>query len=239
MRMISLLLLTAFSTPAAADWGDYDYQEERELGLATDGVTSFEIDAGAGDLTVVGVDGTAGIDVRATVLVEGATGDKAADFIEQRMVLTLTRDGETARLEADFRDGMSSGKRGAIALDIRLPKGIDLVIDDGSGALEVRDTGAAVVIDDGSGSIRVAHAGDVVIDDGSGSIDVSDVNGDVDVDDGSGGMTLARISGSVTVDDGSGSIDVTDIGGDFTVIDGGSGSINYAAVAGEVNLPRD
>lgn len=239
MRMITLLLLSAAFSPAVADRGDYDYQEDRELSLATDGIASFEIDAGAGNLAVVGVDASDSIEVRAAVLVEGASGEKAAEFVEQRMVLMLVRDGDTARLVADFRDGMSFGKRGAIDLDIRLPKGIDLVIDDGSGALEVSDTGAAVFIDDGSGSIRIARSGDVVIDDGSGSIDVSDVNGDVDIDDGSGGMTLARISGSVTVDDGSGSIEVTDVGGDFTVIDGGSGSINHSAVAGEVKLPRD
>jgi len=239
MRTITLFLVMLFAAPALADWDDYDYREERELTLATAGITSFEIDAGAGSLAIAGVDGAQSIDVRATVLVEGAEDDKAASFVERRMVLTLERDGDRARLVADFRDAMSFGKSGAIALDIRMPEGIDLRIDDGSGAIEVVGTGAAVAIDDGSGSIMVANSGDVTIDDGSGSINVSDVTGDVDVDDGSGSVTLERISGNVIVDDGSGSIRVADIGGNFTVIDGGSGSINHSAVAGRVNLPED
>ena len=239
MRTTTLLLAMLFAAPVLADWDDYDYREERELTLATAGITSFEIEAGAGSLAIAGVDGARSIDVTATVLVEGAQGDKAASFVEQRMVLTLERDGDKARLVADFRDAMSFGKRGAIALDIRMPEGIDLYIDDGSGSMEVADTGAAVAIDDGSGSITIANSGDVSIDDGSGSINVSDVTGNVNIDDGSGSMTLERISGDVVIDDGSGSINVTDIGGDFTVIDGGSGSINHSAVAGQVDLPED
>lgn len=239
MRSSILLSLLALALPAYADWNDYDYQEERELALDAGGVTALRVDAGAGSLAIRGVEGSDRIEVLATVLVSGAEGEKAQAFIEDRMVLTLDRSGNRAELVADFKDSMGFGKRGAIALDVRMPKGIDLDIDDGSGSIEVRDTEGALVINDGSGSISARNVAAVRIDDGSGSIELQDASGDVNIDDGSGSIRISGVAGSVVVDDGSGSIDVADVQGNFRVIDAGSGSVNYSGVAGEVDVPDD
>lgn len=239
MRPSVLLLLLGLALPAHAGWGDYDYKEERELSLDAGGLKSLRVDAGAGSLSVRGVDGSDRIEVLATVLVAGAEGDKARDYIERRMVLTLDKSGNRGELVADFKDSMGFGKSGAIALDIRVPKGIDLDIDDGSGSIEVRDTEGALEINDGSGSISARNVTDVRIDDGSGSIEITDANGDVRIDDGSGSIKVSRVTGSVVVDDGSGSINVADVQGSFSVVDAGSGSVNYSDVAGEVSLPDD
>ncbi len=239
MRSSFLFLLLALALPAHADWADYDYQEERELALDAGGVKALRVDAGAGSLSIRGVDGSDRIEVRATVLVSGADGDKARKFIEDRMVLALDRSGNRAKLVADFKDSMGFGKSGAIALDIRMPKGIDLDIDDGSGSIEVRDTEGALQINDGSGSISARNVTDVRIDDGSGSIELADASGDVHIDDGSGSIKVNRVAGSIVVDDGSGSINVADVQGNFSVVDAGSGSVNYRDVAGDVNLPND
>jgi hypothetical protein len=225
--------------PAHADWNDYDYQEERELAVDAGGLETFRVDAGAGSLAIEGVDGSDQIEVTATVLVSGAEGDKAREFIEKRMVLTLDRSGDNAELVADFKDGMGFGKGGAIALDVRLPKGIDVDIDDGSGSIEVRGTEGALKINDGSGSITVSEVNDLHIDDGSGSIDVKDVSGDVYIDDGSGSIKVTRVTGNIVVDDGSGSINVADVQGGFKVVDAGSGSVNFRNVAGDVSIPED
>ncbi len=239
MRSLFVFLLLGLALPAFADWDDYDYQEERELAVDAGGLDSLRVDAGAGSLKVHGVDGADRIEVTATVLVSGAKGDKARDFIEDRMVLTLDRSGNRASLAADFRDSMGFGKSGAIALDVRIPKGLDVDIDDGSGSIEVRDTEGAVQINDGSGSISVQNVGDVRIDDGSGSIDVRDASGNVHIDDGSGSIKVSRVTGNIVVDDGSGSINVADVQGSFSVVDAGSGSVNYRDVAGDVSIPED
>lgn len=240
MRSSFLVLLLSLALPAYADWGDYDYKEERELALDAGGLKSLRIDAGAGSLSVHGVGGSDRIEVMATVLVSGAEGDKARDFIEKRMVLSLDRSGNKAELVADFKDGMGFGNdRGAIALDVRIPKGIDVDIDDGSGSIEVRGTEGALQINDGSGSITASNVTDVRIDDGSGSIDLKDVGGDVHIDDGSGSIKVSRVTGSIVVDDGSGSINVADVQGSFKVVDAGSGSVNYRDVAGDVSIPND
>ena len=240
MRSLFLILLVSLALPAQADWGDYDYEEVRELALDAGGLESLRIDAGAGSLTIRGVEGSDQVEVMATVLVSGAEGDKARDFIEKHMVLSLDRSGNKAELVADFKGGMGFGNdRGAIALDVRMPKGVDVDIDDGSGSIEVHGTGSALLINDGSGSITVSDVTDVVVDDGSGSIDLRDISGDVQVEDGSGSIKVSRVAGSIVIDDGSGSIDVADVRGSFKVVDAGSGSVNYRDVAGDVSIPDD
>ena len=239
MRLSLLLLCATMAAPALADWDDYDYQEERELAVDAGGVASFTIDAGAGSLVINGVDGAASIEVTATILVSGAKDEKAREFIADRMILELERSGDRASLTADFKDSMGWRKGGAIALDIRVPKGINLDIDDGSGSIQVYDTVGSVELNDGSGSIKVRNVADVRIDDGSGSIDISDAGGDVWIDDGSGSVTIQGVTGSIVVDDGSGSINVSDVEGDFRVVDAGSGSVNYRDIAGEIDIPED
>jgi hypothetical protein len=237
MRLFLLMLCPLLATQAVADWDDYDYHEERNLSVDADGLTSLRIDAGAGSMKVNGVDGAATIDVTATILVSGARDDKARELIEDRMELTLERNGDKAILIADFGGSMGWSKGGAIALDVRVPKGMDLDIDDGSGSIEIHDTVGAVELNDGSGSIKVSNVAGVRVDDGSGSIDIRDASGDVRIDDGSGSVTVRGVTGSIVIDDGSGSINVSDVQGDFRVVDAGSGSVNYRDVAGEIDVP--
>ena len=240
MRILTLCGALLLATPALADWSDYDYIEDRELTLAAGGLTGLEINAGAGPLEVRGKSGADSITVDATVMVDGAEGDKAREYIEKNMKLTLERNGDTAELVADFKDGMGwNSKSGAIALDITVPPGLALVVDDGSGSMLIENTGADVRIDDGSGSLAIRDVANVVVDDGSGSIEISDATGNVEITDGSGSITVRRVTGNVSVEDGSGSIKVRDVEGDFRVVDDGSGSVNYSDVLGQVDVPED
>ncbi len=239
MRLLMLLSLTTLAAPAFADWDDYDYRETRELSVDASGLTSLSVDAGAGSLEISGVEGAESIEVTATILVSGARDEKAREFIEDRMELELERQGQEATLVADFSGGMGWSKGGAIALDIRVPQGLDLDIDDGSGSINILDTAGAIELNDGSGSIKIENVAAIRIDDGSGSIDILNANGDVRIDDGSGSITVRGVTGSVVVDDGSGSINVSDVQGNFRVVDAGSGSVNYRDIAGEIDVPGD
>lgn len=231
--MRSLILMGMFAASLAqADWNDYE--EVRELELDAGGVEMFRIDAGAGSLKVDGVRGSE-IRVTATIGVNTRNEDKARKAIEERMTLTLERDGDTADLVSSFDNGMF-GKNGWIALEIEMPKGMKLVVDDGSGSIVIRDTEADVVVDDGSGSLQVYNVGALEIDDGSGSIKVEGANGDVSIVDGSGSISVRGVDGSVTIDDGSGSISVADVERDLNVIEDGSGSVTVADVRGDVEI---
>ena len=181
MRSIIVLAMFAASLTHAA-WNGYT--EDRTLELGTDGVSRLEIEAGAGALVVTGASDSDRILVTATINVPDQDDEDALEIIEKRLKLSLEeKDGE-ARLEAYFENsGWSWGDSPSVDVEVSVPHGLELVVDDSSGSLEVTDSQSSVEIDDGSGSIRVAGATSVVIDDGSGSITVTDVAGNVEIED--------------------------------------------------------
>ena len=216
--MRSFIVLAMFTaTLAHAGWSDYE--EVRDLDLDAKGVKRISIDAGAGSMDVTGVDGLDAITVKATIVVEDTDESAAKKIIEKKMVLTLQKVGDEGQLKAFFDHGvMGFGANAHIALEISVPQGLALSINDGSGSMDVTDVKGDVTIDDGSGSIDVRNVAHLKIDDGSGSIDVSGALGDVFIVDGSGSITVEHVQGSVSVDDGSGSIRVSDVENDLVAL---------------------
>lgn len=233
--MRSLIVIAMFTASLGhAAWNGYT--EDRELELDTDGISSFEIDAGAGSLVVTGVEDLHKILVTATINVPDEDEDDAREMIEKGLRLSLEKVRDEARLEAAFEDySWGWGDSPTVDLDVRVPHGLALVVDDGSGSMKIIDVMSDVSIDDGSGSVSVKGANSVVIDDGSGSVTVVGVTGDVEIEDGSGSITVEQVGGSVTIDDGSGSIDVEDVEHDLIIVDDGSGGLNVSNVRGTID----
>lgn len=178
--------------------------------------------------------------MHATVLIDGAEGESAREIISRFMEFSLERDGDEVRLVSVFDvEGLNwRGRSGSIALEIVVPKGMELDIRDGSGSMRIVDTQADVRVEDGAGSLEVRHVGGVDVKDGSGSIRIRDAWGDARIRDGSGSVTVARVAGSVVVEDRSGSIREEDVDGDFRVTGDGSGSVGFANVLGRVDVPE-
>ncbi|MGB5257095.1 MAG: hypothetical protein WBN44_07560 [Woeseiaceae bacterium] len=229
------LVIMAMFLASFADAAWNDYKTVRELRLDASGIESFEIDAGAGKMGVKGVVGLEAIEVVATILVPESDEDDAMELVEKKLRLSLHRAGDRARLVSHFKPGVFGSESAArIDLEIMVPSGLAIEIDDGSGSIELVDLGGDVSIEDGSGSITVAGVVGLSIDDGSGSIDVSSAAGDVSIVDGSGSIKVRSVAGSVTIDDGSGSIKVNDVAQDLIIVDDGSGGFSYADVRGSV-----
>lgn len=233
--MRSILIMAMFTTSLAYAATD-EYEEVRELNLPTRGIDTLSIDAGAGSLDVVGVSGLSEINVIATIQVDTRDDEKAQKKIKSDMVLTLDKSSDTAILKAYFDEGMFGwGDSPAIQLEVRMPEGMHLRIDDGSGSMEVTNVRGDIALDDGSGSITMNDVGGTVeIEDGSGSIVVSGVGGDISINDGSGSIKVRGVAGSVTLDDGSGGIDVSDVEEDLIIVDDGSGGLDFSNIGGHV-----
>lgn len=78
----------------------------------------------------------------------------------------------------------------------------EVEIRDGSGEIEVTGAGRVVIVDDGSGEIDLRNVkGDVVIrEDGSGAITIHEVGGSVRIDDdGSGSVDVVGVAGDLRV----------------------------------------
>lgn len=229
--MRSFIVMGMFAASIAhADWGDYE--EKRDLRLDAAGVTHFSVDAGPGSLKVRGNESAAAIVVVAIVQVDENDEDKAKEIIRERMTLTLERDGDSAQLVSHFKGGYWGNGDGAVALEIEMPAGIPLRIDDGSGSITVEDLTADVSVTDGSGSLKIHDVGAIEVDDGSGSIEIIGAGGDVSIVDGSGSIRVREVRGTVTIHDGSGSIQVEDVDNDVVIEEAGSGSVSVADVRG-------
>lgn len=227
------------ATPSHAD-----FHVQKNLSIDASDVSEFEVEAGAGSLTVVGDESLNEIQVTADIYTDRNNPDN--------YILELTERNGTVYLVAKNRStsGVWNGDSPKIDVRIRTPKHLGLEIDDGSGPMSVNNISGDVRITDGSGSTDINEiTGSLDVKDGSGSLTVSNVKGNVSIDDGSGHLEMSDIKGSVKIDDGSGSIvakrisgaaDIEDGSGDLTVrnvdgpvtIDDGSGSINVENVGG-------
>ena len=211
-----------------------NYTEVRDLTLQSAGLTEFVIDAGSGSLVVTGVDGAAEIMVTATIIIEDKNEKDALQLIEKRLDLQLERDGDRAELKSGFNSSWYWDGNATLDLDVRMPFGIALNVDDGSGSTTISGVTGDVLVDDGSGSIHITNAGSVTVDDGSGSIKVSAASGDVTIIDGSGSIEIQGVGGSVRIEDGSGHIRVDDVEKDLIIEDDGSGGVTFSNVRGSV-----
>lgn len=239
--MKKLIIISAISLVSLSAMSGNKLKFDRSLSMSTDRLTAVEFDVGAGSLDIVGTSGNE-IKINATIESDDFSDmDNLVEAFEDKMMFSIERQSEYAMVYAKAKNNISWGKSKNIMihLEVKLPKGMDLVIDDGSGSITVENIDGKLKIDDGSGSITLRNiANDVQIDDGSGSIQIADVSGNLTIEDGSGSIELKNISGSVAIEDGSGEIIAKTIGGNFKV-DDGSGSIDVKNLSGQFKLIDD
>jgi hypothetical protein len=235
LQTLLMMIMFAANLVQAAWTG---HEEKRELSLGAEGLDTLQVEAGAGSLNVTGVAGNT-IDVGALIHIPGVDEDEVEQIIADHLVLSLRRNGNTADLKGYFENIRRFSDSPAVDLEVRLPEGMFLNVEDSSGSVEVRNVRGGIELVDGSGSIRMVDVGGrLKIRDGSGSIAVEGAAGDIEIVDGSGSVTVVRVGGSVSVEDGSGSIQVSDVSGDLLVPDDGSGSLDYSSIAGRVEVAR-
>ncbi len=229
--LITAALFFGLAGPAAAD-----YEEVRELLLDTHGLESLSVEAGAGNLIVIGEPGSQEIRVKATIQVPRAKEDSAHKKIKKNMLLSLERHDRKATLTGYFkREFWSLGKGPTIHLEVRVPEGLNLAVEDGTGFLKIDNVQGDLYVHDGTGSMSVTSiGGQVEIEDGTGSISVNGVGGDIWINDGTGDIEVRNVTGSVTVNDGVGHIDVADVDKDLIIVNSGTGGLRHTNVKGNV-----
>ena len=252
MTKIPLLLATIVSSTLACQVviaDGCDHTAPREATLEAAGATRLVVDTGAGSLDVRGVAGAAELRARGTACA-------SRESILEDIRLVAERRGDTLYVETRFPDFNTGTAK--LDLEIEVPDGLEVEIEDGSGStivqriaslslrdgageIEVTDVRGAVTIEDGSGEIEVLGVGgDLSIEDGSGEIELRGIGGRVTIEDGSGGITVRDADGDVIVDeDGSGSIDIAGVGGSVLIREDGSGGIRVADVRGDFTVERD
>ena len=219
-----LLALALLLAPAAlAGQSRCEHREVEELAGPADG--GLDVEAGAGKLVVTGRDGSGEVRVTAVLC---ASSQEALESLE------VTLEGDRLRTDYPDRQGRWGGRNYArIDLEVAVPRGTDVRVEDGSGSMVLSGVGQ-VHVKDGSGELRVRDAAAVVVEDGSGSLQIEDVAGNVEVEDGSGSLRIRDVAGDVEVSDGSGSIEIEAVGGTVIVDGMGSGGLSVRDVEGDL-----
>lgn len=252
LKPLAGLVALAFAGSAFA-WGDCEHRRDIDESLDLAGSEVLKVIAAAGDLEIVGVDGSTGR-VKATVC------SSEEDWAEEAGVdLAGGREALVAVVMPDTTSMSWGNKYVYVDLVVEVPPGFDVDVRDSSGDMELRKLGA-VVVKDSSGDIDIDGAVSVEVEDSSGDIDLLDVSRDVTVvSDSSGDIRGSDIEGSVVVArdssgdirfrdvggdflverDSSGDIEAKEIGGDFAVLRDGSGQIRHSGVSGSVEIPED
>lgn len=233
-RLLLATALLAVAAPALAR--DCDHRTEFKLDLEARDATGFSLKAGSGKLDVRGIEGAD------SVRVIGTACASHADTLEEMSLVDLSRGGSlSVATEIPKNGGGWFGRHYAyIDLEVEVPVGLALEIEDGSGEIIASRVGP-IRIRDGSGAIRVEDArGDVDIHDGSGEIELRTVSGNVTLQDGSGEIDIDGVDGGVLVrEDGSGAIGIREVSRDVIIEDDGSGGIDIRNVAGNVRVDAD
>ena len=77
----------------------FGFEKKRDLNINANGLQKMEVDAGAGNLKIVGVKGLHQIKVTATIRADRISDKKAEKFIRENVELKLERHGSSATTE--------------------------------------------------------------------------------------------------------------------------------------------
>jgi DUF4097 and DUF4098 domain-containing protein YvlB len=248
MRILMGLVLFAASGAALAAH-DCKFSAERNLDIDPAGLKNLQLVLGSSDAHVNGVAGLKRIEVR---------GKACASEEEWLKDLTVEQEraGDSVRVTTkknhDTHINWFGSSYAYIDLDVRMPAGLPLAVDAGSGDAFVADI-AALDFSSGSGDLRADRvaggvaikvgSGDATVDDaggvtiervGSGDIRARKVRGEIKVGRvGSGDLEFADVHGGVQIESvGSGDVVVDRSGGDVVVGSIGSGDVTVDGIGG-------
>lgn len=247
LLFLAALLLTA---PAYAWDSGCRYSADRRVSIESAGAKRVVVIGRAGDLEVRPVSGS---------VIRG-TGKACASREEYLLNLQLVtrRDGDVIYLEARTPGDMKGiGLLYAnLGLEVEVPAGLPVAIQDSSGDIEAHDVRIVQVTDssgdivlngitgdldisDSSGDIHVARtAGRVQVQDSSGDIRITGAREVVIPSDSSGDITIEHVTGDVRIDhDSSGDIRIADVGRNVQLLSDTSGEVKLQRVKGTVRLP--
>ncbi|HLT64001.1 MAG TPA: DUF4097 family beta strand repeat-containing protein [Pseudohongiella sp.] len=235
MKLIKTVVLASCLISPVAFGQNCEFSRNINFDVDATGLARVELDVGAGYLNIRPSENDQ-VSVRARACASTRGRLESMDLVHERR-------GDRLVIDSEIDDNVSfsifrSNDYAYIDVDMSVPAGLLLDIEDGSGDIRIANVSAELRIEDGSGDINILrHTGSVRIDDGSGDIDVDGLSGALRVVDGSGDIDVRNVVGNVHIpSDGSGSIDIRDIKGDVAIDDDGSGGISVHNVSGNLSL---
>jgi len=227
MKMIQSTLLLVFMLIIAA-CGAKEETATKKLELSANSLTKLVIDHRNGEIKISGSSDSDKIEVVALAKAKGINMDK--------LELKLEAQSENAYLEARFGGQFLAMGSGAVDLDIKLPKQLQVdITSHRDGNINISELSSSAMIDNINGDIQVSNlAGSLTIDNRDGDITVRDIGSDVSINNINGHITVDQVGGSAEIHVGDGSLDINHVRNDASISQSGSGEIKIGEVKGKV-----
>ena len=216
------------------------YRADRAAEASTDGIRRIVVEAGAGSLDIRGESG------RQRMQASGVACASDKQQLEQLQIY-VERKGSTLVISTspswsilDPTTWSNDAGDGRLDISIKVPEGMTLEVEDGSGDAYISNVGA-LEMNDGSGSLRIEDIhGSLELVDGSGDVVIARVRGSMSLKDGAGDLEITQASGEVEIiDDGSGGLVILDVQDNVEIVNDGSGDIRIERVSGSVDIGND
>lgn len=111
-------------------------------------------------------------------------------------------------------------------LKIALPAGGHVAVRNVIGNVRGGQVDGRLLVDTGSGNIEiVSHTGQLTVDTGSGDVVIGSATGETRIDTGSGDVVVRKLVGNGVVDTGSGDVTVENVSAGKLTVDTGSGDV--------------
>ncbi len=238
---LSCVTFSAILLPAAVRADDAcRYRADRAAEASTDGIRRIVVEAGAGSLDIRGEPG------RQRMQASGVACASDKQQLEQLQIY-VERKGSTLVIATSAPWSLLNPTtwsndvgEGRLDVSIKVPEGIELEVEDGSGDAYISNVGE-LEMNDGSGSLRIEDIqGSIELVDGSGDVAIARVRGSVSLKDGSGEVEIKQVSGELEIiDDGSGGLVILDVQDNVEIVNDGSGDIRIERVNGSVDIGND
>lgn len=235
-RLLTSLALAALPLGVQAQQ-DCEYQADRMVEAAMDGIDHVIVRAGGGDLQIEGELGRRG------VLATGLACAPRERQLDQLQIRT-SREGDSLVVATEIPEGFNPlnwfRADGWIHLTVKVPAGVSIDVEDSSGSARISKVGSARITDS-SGDLHIENVrGGVTVGDGSGNIVIRGLHGPLRLANGSGDVSIAEMSGDIIIaNDGSGEITIEDVQGNVTIGEDGAGDIRVQRVSGSVKIEED
>jgi|GEM_PF-6922198 len=106
-----------------------------------------------------------------------------------------------------------NGGNYSVDLDILVPKGVSVDLENKYGDINLKETGGAVSLESSNGDINVGFAKDTKIKSKYGNVEVDQIEGLVEVENANGYVSVSRITGNALIENKYGEVDVLNVDG--------------------------
>ena len=117
----------------------FSFEKTEQMSLSADGIDKLVVDCGSGFLYVTGEDSLRSIEVEAEIIVKGKSERDIEDYVKSYVKLELKKQGSKAVLVSLFKNQFPNinFRTRVINLTVRVPKNMDVEVDDGSGEVKI------------------------------------------------------------------------------------------------------